>query len=655
MKRRRPLAGLLTPLTRSLSPRAQKNPATLLLASTPAWTAPDAASRRAICRLGASAMRAASPTSLAPAAACLAARGGVGLLDDGAAGVDALGLVAAAADVLSSEPGQAWLAALHAPERVEAAQLATAAAAAISSPPETVFADAGGDPLGSPADAPAAAAWATRVTACLALASALASGTARPGDAATTTTARAPAPRPTPRPRLASSAGLWSVGDGMGGERAARAGLPTKSASKGLVIEVIGGDDGGGGVSGEEEAGGEKEAVAAAAAATAAVSAAACAATDAAVSVLLAVSLYCEREGLDGAWAVPAAASAALAALTAALGELPPPSTLLLPLALRPLRATLVQAHWTGLDAVRMTMCEGAGVYERVLASRQLAALVRGEAGAATDTTSNMLLPVVLAAADDPAPPVQRGGLTALAHLAAAWPPAALGADRGLLLAAAKKAVVGCDGRAWPAAAGAAVAVVVALDAAAAAKTSTTTTSAAPRSTSTTTIGRPTTAFVPPPPAACLALLSDFLAEGERHAHERLRSLVWLGAAGALLGGCGAGCLALAPRLFPLLLRWLAAPDGAVRERAACALAVLLRSTWPRAPAHAGHVWAHLSAARVGRTGFDEPSAVEVGALVECAAVLWAAGGEGFREEVRGGGGGGEPGGRALVGALGVI
>jgi hypothetical protein len=144
------------------------------------------------------------------------------------------------------------------------------------------------------------------------------------------------------------------------------------------------------------------------------------------------------------------------------------------------------------------------------------------------------------------------------------------------------------------------------------------------------------------------------LAEGERHAHERGRSLHWLAAGGPLLAGCGSGSLAVAARLFPLLLRWLAAPDGAVRERAAACLAVLLRSTWPRAPAHAAHVWAHLAAARAGRPGF-EPSAREVESLVECAAVLWAAGGDDFRAAAAAQKGGGGDSGWALLQAVGAV
>ena len=593
--------------------------------------------------------------ALPAAAACLAARGAVRLVDGGEARA-AVALLADAAAVLRGPAGREWLRGIDVLARAEAAALATAAAAAIATPPESTFAGAGGDLLAAPADGGAADAWAERVAACLALASTLAAGVARPGDAEATAAARAPhrPPPAVPATRLATGAGLWSVGDGTGGEAAAAAGLPTSSAPKSLVIEVIGGEDASDGEEEEEQE--EKDKAAAEAAETAA----ACGAADAAVAALLAVALYCGGAGsdaalpLDGAWAAPACAAAARAALEPATS---PP---LLPLTLRPLRRTLIQAHWTGLDAVKMAAYEGPGVYERALAGRQLAALVGGAAGCGGGPAAALAagaLPVVLAAADDPAPPVQRGGLAALAALAAACPPSALGGDRGILLPAAKKAVVGCDERAWPAAAGAAVGVAVALDAAAGGGGGGGGARSAPppTTTTTTTLGRPTTAFVPPPPAACLALLPDFLSEGERHAHERGRSLAWLAHAPRLLAGCGGGCLAVAPRLFPLLLRWLAAPDGGVRESAALALAVLLRATWPRAAPHAAHVWAHLAAARAGRPGF-EPSSAEVEALVECAAVLWAAGGEGFREAVlvEARGGGGAPGGRALVAALGV-
>ena len=121
-------------------------------------------------------------------------------------------------------------------------------------------------------------------------------------------------------------------------------------------------------------------------------------------------------------------------------------------------------------------------------------------------------------------------------------------------------------------------------------------------------------------------------------------------------------------RLLPQLLAWAGAGDAATRARALRALHAALRAAWPRAPAHASLIWRHLAvhddglAAEgvAGRQGFEAEMEAEhkadrgfqghgaknVSAEAEAvqwaravAEVLWRAGGEGFRSEVRGGAG----------------
>jgi len=120
-------------------------------------------------------------------------------------------------------------------------------------------------------------------------------------------------------------------------------------------------------------------------------------------------------------------------------------------------------------------------------------------------------------------------------------------------------------------------------------------------------------------------------------------------------------------RLLPLLLAWAAGPDAGARARALRALHAALRAGWPRLPPHARLVWRHLAATAawgpaLGAEGAREPdegggatpaapqpahareagqglgNAAEEGRWAAAVAeVLWWAGGEAFREEVRGG------------------
>ena len=466
------------------------------------------------------------------------------------------------------------------------ADAAVDAATAAALPPEACFADVGGVPLESvDGDAAAADAWGGRAAACIRAAVAVAAALPEqaPVAEAVESSANSNTVAPAPRPSLGD---LWNV-SGQRQNGGAGAGAAVPAPPRRPVIQIIGEDD--------DNIGDVPEDAAAtpAAAATAAARADALAAERARSGALLLCALYdaASLPALPAAWATGEAAAAAAAGLGAlAAGGAPARR------ALAALHPVLVQQHFPGLDAAKMTPYQGPSVFRRALAARQLAWLAARLAAADAITPA---LPCLLAAADDPAPAVQAAGALALEIVALTAPRGALVPHAGALAAAARSAVVGADAAAWPRRAAAAVALVVALDGA---------------------IG---------PPTHCDALLDDWLLEGLRHAHDADRSTAWAAATPPLLTRLGASVLRGYARLMPLLLEWVAGEEEGLRRAAAVCVAAALRAAWPRARAHAAVVWRALEA----RGDVED-------AVVDAATVLWAAAGAGeWRDSVEKAGG----------------
>ena len=562
----------------------------LLLRTPSAWASDDAPTRRAAARLAAVA---ASPPSDAPLAAAvavfvlpLALRCLVGAStivgDDIQPCIDA---VAGLARALTAAPASI-------PTR-DAATIADAALAA-ATPPDAMFADMGGDPMdevgpGAAAWGERAAAWGERAAAC-ARAAAAAVG-ALPADVENMPAQEAPPPRSPPRTAPTADVGqLWNVA----GQRQANGDgdAAARTAPRPPLIQVIGSDSEPGASSDgdDDEARAARAKAAADAAARAAVAAAAADADRTRADTLLLAALYTPAAGLDGVWATGPAAAAAADAVAAVArgGSVEAAVSHALPRSLSRLHATLVQDHWRGLDAIKMTPYTGPGVFARALAARQLAWLVRSLDPPSLPTALTLALPALLAAASDPAPAVQRGGAAGLAAVAAGGPDA-VAPHAGALRHAASRAVVGCADRAWPAAAPAAVALVVALDG-----------------------GLDATS----PPTACDALLDDWLIEAERHAHEPPRTRVWAAASPPLLARLGCTALRQYARLMPLLLEWVVGGDAECRRHAADCVAATLRASWPRAHVHAAPVWRVLERGHTEavRDGDGEGVAAIVGA-----------------------------------------
>jgi hypothetical protein len=267
----------------------------------------------------------------------------------------------------------------------------------------------------------------------------------------------------------------------------------------------------------------------------------------------------------------------------------------------------LAYAHRAASESARLEPYEGPDDWARRLAAGQLAWAVRQLRAPALGDHWAALVPLVLAAAEDPSPPVQFQGLWAPQHLAAAAPPADLAARAASLAAAAQRAVTGCDERAWAAAAAAGAAVAAAL-----------------------LRGSPSS-----PHAA--ALFAALLEEGERHSHAAPRAAVWLRAVPALFPAAGLPTLVRhLPRLAPLLLGWALGLHREVRPAALRALEGLVRAAWPRMPAHAAVIWGVVERTyedEVRCTGRPAPGAAE--AARGCARALWLCGGDAFREGLR--------------------
>ncbi len=103
----------------------------------------------------------------------------------------------------------------------------------------------------------------------------------------------------------------------------------------------------------------------------------------------------------------------------------------------------------------------GPSIFERAIAARRLAWLTRQlPQPLLSDSHATTLLPLLLAAADDPSPAVQRSGQLGLLHLAQVAQHGSLSWQRELLLDFCERMVAGCDEGVWDSALAAAAALV---------------------------------------------------------------------------------------------------------------------------------------------------------------------------------------------------
>ncbi|KAK9915551.1 hypothetical protein WJX75_000610 [Coccomyxa subellipsoidea] len=259
----------------------------------------------------------------------------------------------------------------------------------------------------------------------------------------------------------------------------------------------------------------------------------------------------------------------------------------LLPSAIPRLSSVLVHTPEQQKQKARMEAFTGPGAFKRAVAAQQLAWCVRRVGYSGLGPLVGFALPVILAAADDTSPAVQRQGLWALHHLAKEALPADLLWQKEALLKAARKSLVGCDESAWPAAAAAACALAVTLG------------------------GRE---------IFCTGyeqVLGEMLTQGNSYAHVPARRIVWLQAAQPLLQAMGLASVRSFSRLLPLLLDWVHAPDVDTRLAALPVLHAVLKHTWPRLPAHASIIWQHVAQEFARDIEFVQKAGQRVGAVSE--------------------------------------
>jgi len=263
----------------------------------------------------------------------------------------------------------------------------------------------------------------------------------------------------------------------------------------------------------------------------------------------------------------------------------------------------------------------GAGAVASDAAPSSFSSSATREETNALEQSGTLVLPLSLAAAEDPSPSVQRHGAAALLSLSLCGGSAAVAgaatvaasrlasAQRDLLLDASRRLVIGCEPGfarvALPAAAALTVAALLPPIAGAAA------------------VEQSSSAFYPPSRSAALhlrlpqpraeplhALWREMLAEAERAGHRPpLRRAFLACACDPLLPATGAFAARHLARLAPLLMEWSALPGDrceASRAAALAALAALARDCGgaggagdAAAPDHAGVLWRRaLAAAR---------------------------------------------------------
>lgn len=107
-------------------------------------------------------------------------------------------------------------------------------------------------------------------------------------------------------------------------------------------------------------------------------------------------------------------------------------------------------AHLPSVCADFAVPYKGPDTFKRCLAARQLAWIIQQlQAPHLAQDTCGLLLPLVLATADDPAPAVQQYGHAMLSWIAVHCQAGSLSWQRVLLLDEAKRLVVGCEESCW--------------------------------------------------------------------------------------------------------------------------------------------------------------------------------------------------------------
>ncbi|KAG1660845.1 hypothetical protein FOA52_008956 [Chlamydomonas sp. UWO 241] len=312
---------------------------------------------------------------------------------------------------------------------------------------------------------------------------------------------------------------------------------------------------------------------------TAGTAAAAAPVEEAARQLLAALALAtCSARGADPPGATPSGSASLMrpgeargqALLAAALPELLPPLR-------RALVAAQPSAEFGASRPPGSSAAEASGVaslippmptqFERAVAARRAAFLVRSTRHPFIGALVPLLLPALLTLLDDTAACVSAHGVWGLHHVAGEALPSDVLYQRELLLDTVRRLVVGCDEALWGCVLPAAVATVRALE------------------------GRDATA------PGYHMLASELLTETERSFHKRGQRLPLLAHLGPLVDAMGLATTRHMARLMPLLLESLHAFDAPSRASSSRLLLTVVRATWERVPAHAVLLWRHMLSA----------------------------------------------------------
>jgi len=174
------------------------------------------------------------------------------------------------------------------------------------------------------------------------------------------------------------------------------------------------------------------------------------------------------------------------------------------------------------------------------------------------------VLPICLAACEDPAPTVQRIGHSMLTRLSREGLPAELREHKAILLEVTARCVTTADTETWNAAVTCAVSIATALEGAT------------------------------PQAEGYARLMGLFLDAGELNAAYHGRSLTFLRTLPPLVEAMKLQCVLHFSRVMPLLLDWLHAPVEDLHLKAAECLKLVMEVTWPRIPAHSAVLLEHF-------------------------------------------------------------
>jgi len=338
------------------------------------------------------------------------------------------------------------------------------------------------------------------------------------------------------------------------------------------------------------------------------------------IQIVQVVALYGGDAALNRPWAATSSVSAVAAGLLEALvAKRGPacisssPSLLLvdaLPLLLDSLRPVITaHAEHVRTETSRLEPYAGPDAWHRAVAASQVAWVTKRipieEIASGKGNTLQLLYHVLYTASLDPSPAVQESGLRGLQHIAAAVP---LQWTSEAIETTAKRAVVGCDSRVWPAAAAFAVHIA--------------------------SIAEGGLAYGSP----AALIFEVLLDEGIQHAHESDRSIVWLETVPCeklFISVFGLQLTRYFSRLMPLLLEWCISTRKGVRLGALRAVQCAVRATWPRIPAHAAVLWDILERVHEDEVQFAGKTSEEILAAVQQAAdAVWHCGGKPLQEKI---------------------